>query len=91
MIKMEIVKFKKLNKINYIFYSVGCVKMAIVCRNTLPKSKTDYCTINKWAGIRTGWFGNRIPVGTRFPVTTHTCPWAHPGSCAIGTGSLSRG
>ena len=35
--------------------------------------------------------GDRIPVGARFSAPFQTGPGAHPASCLIGIGSLSRG
>jgi hypothetical protein len=35
--------------------------------------------------------GDRIPVGERFSAPVQTDPGAHPSSCTMGTGCLSRG
>jgi hypothetical protein len=37
-----------------------------------------------------GWSRDRISVGARFS-SVQTCPGAHPASCMLGAGSLSRG
>jgi hypothetical protein len=41
--------------------------------------------------MRVGWSEDRVPVEERFSARVHTVPEAHPASCSIGTGSLSRG
>jgi len=38
--------------------------------------------------LQTGWSGDRIPVGARFPAPVQTGPGAHPASCTMGTGSF---
>jgi hypothetical protein len=56
-------------------------------------------TVWAWAGIaqsvsdslRAGGSGDRIPVGARFSAAVQTSLGAHPASCTMGTGSLSRG
>jgi len=35
-------------------------------------------------------YGDRIPVGARFSAPVQTLPGAHPASCVMGTGPLSR-
>ena len=41
--------------------------------------------------LRAGRSGVRIQVGARFSAPVHTGPGAHAASCAMDTGSLSRG
>jgi hypothetical protein len=41
--------------------------------------------------LRAGRSGNQIPVGMRFSIPIQTSPKAHPASCTMGTGSVSRG
>jgi hypothetical protein len=41
--------------------------------------------------LRVRWSGDRIPVGARFFAAVQTGTEAHPTSCTMGTGSLSRG
>jgi len=38
--------------------------------------------------LRAGLTGDRIPVGSRFPVIVQIGPGAHPASCIMGTGSF---
>jgi hypothetical protein len=40
--------------------------------------------------IAAGLYGDRIPVGATFFAPVQTGPGAHPASCTMGTGSLSR-
>ena len=41
--------------------------------------------------LRSARFRDRNPVAARFSAPVQTGPGAHPASCRIGTGSLSRG
>ena len=50
-------------------------------------SSTYVCSDFLWAGWSRGW----IPGGGIFTAPVQTGPGAHPASCAIYTGSLSRG
>jgi len=38
--------------------------------------------------LRSGWSGDRIPVGARLPTPVQTGPGAHPASCTVGAGSF---
>jgi len=40
---------------------------------------------------RAGRSEDRTPVEARFSALVQTSGWAHPASCTVGTGSLSRG
>jgi hypothetical protein len=41
--------------------------------------------------IATGWSGDQVPVGAKFPASMQTGPGDHPASCTVGTGSLFPG
>jgi hypothetical protein len=41
--------------------------------------------------LRAGRSGDRMPAGARYSAAVQTGPGAHPASCTMGTGSLSRG
>jgi hypothetical protein len=38
--------------------------------------------------LRAGWYGDRIPVETRFSAPVQTCPGGHPASYTMGTALL---
>jgi len=41
--------------------------------------------------MATRWTGDRIQIGARLSAPFQTGPGAHPTSCTMGTGFLSRG
>ena len=49
------------------------------------------CVVGIVTTLRAGRSGDRIPVTVRFSATVQTGPGAHPGSCTMGTKSLSLG
>ena len=53
---------------------------SVVARN-LGRDNVVYCD-----SLRTGRFGDRIPVGAIFSVHMHTGPGTHPAFYAVGTG-----
>ena len=50
-----------------------------------PRSHSQYSN-----PLRAGRFADRILEGARFSAPGQICPGAHPASCKMGTGSLSR-
>jgi len=62
-------------------------------RTRITRTLRDECGPGSVVGysgwLRAGRSGDRIPVGTRFSTPVETGPWAHPASCAMGTGFFS--
>jgi hypothetical protein len=60
-------------------------KRGICCGEAVRKISAA-CMTHHW--LRTGWSGDRIPVGARFSAPVQTGPRAHPASCTMGTDSF---
>jgi hypothetical protein len=49
------------------------------------------CIVGIATRYRAGRSGDQTPVEATFSAAAQTCPGAHPASCTMRTGSLSRG
>ena len=58
------------------------------CTDGQPCTEQVHCNSDS---LRAGRSADRIPVEARFSAPVLTCPQAHPASCTMNTGSLSKG
>ena len=65
----------------------ACYSVILHCTYAVATADRYSCILYR----RLSRLGDRTPVEARFSATVHTGPGAHPTSCKIGTGYLSRG